>query len=142
MAVAAVVAGSWGRAANEAEAQERPAGSPADRKTRIEEGRRLAVHVAMCVQCHTPRNADGALDERRLFQGAPVPVESPYPNQRWAFQAPPIAGLPGGWSEADLVTLLTTGKRPRGPAPSPPMPPFRMTEQQATAVAAYLNSLR
>ena len=53
-----------------------------------------------------------------------------------------IAGLPGGWTEADLVTLLTTGKRPRGPAPSRPMPPFRMSQKEAAAVAAYLNSLR
>ena len=82
-----------------------------------------------------------ALDERALLRGAPIPVESPLAGQKWAFTAPPIAGLPGGWSEADMVRLLTTGVDLNGYTPQPPMPPFRMNDDDARAVAAYLASL-
>ena len=109
--------------------------------TKVERGKYLATEVAMCVQCHSPRRSNGDIDSRKLFRGAPVPVASPYRTQPWAFHAPSIAGLPGGWSEADLIMLLTTGKRPRGPKPDAPMPPYKMTVEDASAIAAYLNSL-
>ena len=114
------------------------AASQADQVAR---GRYLVHDVAMCVQCHTPRDATGALDETRLLKGAPVPVASPFPTQQWAFTAPAIAGLPG-FSDEDEITLLTTGRRPGSPVPKPPMPPFRLTREDAEAVVAYLRSLR
>ncbi len=107
----------------------------------VQRGEYLVYHVAMCVQCHSPRNADGSLDPQRLLTGAPVPVKSPYAAQRWAFRAPPLKGLPGGWSEAQLVAFLQTGETPTGRAVRPPMPPFRMTVEDAQGVAAYLKSL-
>lgn len=70
-----------------------------------------------------------------------MPVDSPYPNRQFAFHAPALAGLPG-WTVSDAVTFLQTGERPGGIAPRPPMPPFRMTRQDAEAVVAYLKSLR
>jgi mono/diheme cytochrome c family protein len=108
----------------------------------IAHGKYLVLHVAMCVQCHTPRNERGELISSRLLQGSSVPVPSPFPSQPWAFEAPKIAGLPGGWTEADLIQLLQTGKRPGGNSPRPPMPPFRMNREDAAAVAAYLKSLQ
>jgi mono/diheme cytochrome c family protein len=118
------------------------ASAPKAQDNQIDRGKYLVMHVAMCVQCHTPRNAQGVLDEARLLQGAPVPVQSPFPSQPWAFEAPKIAGLPGGWTEADLIQLLQTGKGPRGRSPQPPMPPFRLSQADATAIAAYLKSLQ
>lgn len=107
----------------------------------VERGRYLVRHVAMCVQCHTPRDEGGALEETRLLQGAPVPLRAPY-GDPWAFRAPWLAGLPGH-TEDELVHLLSTGiVRRTGRPPAPPMPPFRMTEADARAVAAYLKSLR
>jgi mono/diheme cytochrome c family protein len=94
----------------------------------------------MCVQCHTPRDASGNLIESHLFQGAPVPFKSPYPNMEWAASAPSIAGLVGFTIE-DEVTLLTTGRRKTGESPKPPMPPFRFNREDATAIARYLKSL-
>ena len=108
---------------------------------KIQHGKYLVHHVAMCVQCHTPRDENGELLEDELLQGAPLPVKSPFQYVHWAFQTPKLAGLPGGFSEEDLITLLRTGKRPDGHSPQPPMPPFRMTEEDAAAVAAYLKSL-
>ncbi len=104
-------------------------------------GAYLVNQVAMCVQCHTPRDANGDLERTRLLQGAPIPVQSPFPNKKWAFRAPAIAGLPG-WSDEDAISLLTTGQRLNGYMPNPPMPPFRMSRQDAEAVVAYLRSLR
>lgn len=101
------------------------------------------VHsVAMCVQCHTPRTHDGTLLMDQQFQGAPMPVKSPYALRPFAFAAPHIAGLPGGWTEDAFVHFLMTGDPGDRPKPQPPMPPFRMSEADARAVAAYLKSLR
>jgi mono/diheme cytochrome c family protein len=116
--------------------------SPSNAQSSTERGMYLVLHVAMCVYCHTPKSADGGLDQQQLLAGAPIPVESPYPRVKWAFQAPKIAGLPGGWTEDDLVRFLQTGVTPTGRTPQPPMPPFRMNEEDAQAVAAYLNSLQ
>jgi len=115
------------------------AAAPEEQKT--VRGSYLVNHVAMCVQCHTPRDANGDLNRARLLKGAPIPVRSPFPNQTWAFAAPAIAGLPG-WTTEDSVTLLTTGRRLNGYMPKRPMPPFRLTREDAEAVVAYLRSLR
>lgn len=111
-------------------------------ETPIERGKYLVHHVAMCVQCHTPRDEQGNLKKVSLLQGSAIPVASPFSEQHWAFKAPQLAGLPAGFQEEDLVRLLRTGKGPRGNSPKPPMPPFRMTKQDAQAVAAYLKSIR
>jgi mono/diheme cytochrome c family protein len=108
----------------------------------VERGRYLVHDVAMCIYCHTPKDeGDGSLVAHELLAGAPIPFASPYPQRAWSFRAPRIAGLPGGWSEADLVRLLRTGRTPSGREPAAPMPPFRMSEEDARAVAAYLRSL-
>ncbi len=118
-----------------------PRPARAEDKALLERGRYLVHHVAMCVQCHSPRDAKGAPIDKELLQGAVVPLRSPYANQTWAFRAPRLAGLPGR-SASELVQLLTTGKTSEGRTPLPPMPPFRMSADDASAVAAYLASLR
>lgn len=110
-------------------------------EAQIERGRYLVHDVAQCVQCHTPRDSRGTLEERRLLEGARIPVASPYPDMVWAFASPRIAGVPG-WTRDEFIALLTTGKRPDAPAPRAPMPTFHMTEEDAAAVYAYLRSLR
>jgi mono/diheme cytochrome c family protein len=120
-------------------------GQPNDtdsRQAEYKQGQYIVHQVAMCIQCHTPRSREGALDEEQLLQGAPIPLDSPFEGRRWAFQAPKLAGLPGGWSEEQLVRFLQTGETISGRAPLPPMPPFRMNERDAAAVAVYLKSLR
>ena len=112
-----------------------------DSLEQIRHGEYLVLHVAMCVQCHTPRDEEGRLEETQLLQGAPMPVKSPFPSSQWAFQAPTIAGLPG-WTTEDAITFLQTGRRSDGWSPRPPMPPFRFTPEDAAAVVAYLKSLK
>jgi mono/diheme cytochrome c family protein len=107
----------------------------------ISRGKYLVERVAMCVQCHTPRNQTGELLETRYLQGGPVPVSAP-PNFRidWAYKAPAIAGLPG-YTIQDGIKLLTEGITPDGRLPKAPMPKFRLTRADAEAVVTYLKSL-
>ena len=105
-------------------------------------GEYIVHSVAMCVQCHSERDGAGRLFVGGLLQGARMPVRSPFPGQTWAFSTPKLAGLPSGYSEAQLTLFLQTGDSGRGRSPRPPMPPFRMTAADATAVVAYLKSLR
>ena len=114
------------------------AAAPAEQ---IARGSYLVNSAAMCVQCHTPRDAAGDLDRTHALRGAPIPLRSPFPGPPWAFTAPAIAGLPG-WTDEGAVALFTTGRRPSGYVPKAPMPPFRLTREDAEAVVAYLRSVR
>jgi mono/diheme cytochrome c family protein len=111
-------------------------------REQIERGRYLVENVAQCIQCHTPRERSGNLLRSQWLQGGPIPVDSPYSGQPWARRAPNIAGL-GGFGPEGTKHLLMTGIVPRtGRPPQAPMPPFRMDEEDADAVVAYLMSLR
>lgn len=107
----------------------------------IAHGEYIVHQVAMCVQCHSPRDDKGRLNRSRLLRGAPMPVESPYATSVWATRAPSIAGMPG-YSEAQGIHFLTTGQTRRGDTPLAPMPPFRMSNEDARDVVAYLKSIR
>ncbi|MEX2016705.1 MAG: c-type cytochrome [Candidatus Hydrogenedentales bacterium] len=106
----------------------------------VERGRYIVLQVAMCYQCHSPRDERGVIIEEMLLAGAPVPVEPPYQKMDWASAAPHLRGMPG-YDEDSAVRLLTTGIGRNGMRPRLPMPPFRMSEEDARAVYAFLNSL-
>lgn len=109
-----------------------------ERQALVDRGSYLVYRVAMCVQCHSPRDEQGGMLPHHKLEGATMPLQSPFQYQLWAFRAPPIVGLPVGYTEADVVELLVNGKNRTGTQPKLPMPPYRMTEQDAKAVAAYL----
>jgi mono/diheme cytochrome c family protein len=106
----------------------------------IERGRYITHDLAMCVQCHTPRDEAGRLIPGQEFRGAPVPAVNTIRGMEWALRAPNIAGLVGFTDEQEMQ-LLTRGQADGRPAPQPPMPPFRMTPEDARAVIAYLRTL-
>ncbi len=107
----------------------------------VARGEYLATSVAHCIQCHSPHDRKGNLLRDQLFEGQAMPFTSPYPDgPRWAPRAPALKRLPG-WSEEEFVNLLTTGKRLNGRRPASPMPQFRLSQQDAEALAAYLKSL-
>lgn len=108
----------------------------------VARGKYLTHDVAMCVVCHSPKDEYGRVMELREFQGAAIPVTNPFPKgRRWAVNAPALGTLVVNREEA-VFHLLTTGVwPPSGEAPLPPMPPFRLTDDDARAVIAYLKSL-
>lgn len=107
----------------------------------IERGKYIVENVAMCERCHTSRDENGNPVRNQWLQGGPVQLKQTYPTPIWASREPRIAGAPPGTDE-QFITLLTTGISRTGAPPLPPMPPFRMTRQDAEAVLAYLKSLR
>ncbi len=112
-----------------------PNGAP----SAVARGEYLANRVAMCVQCHSMRDEKGVILESKKFHGGAIPFKSPWPDSEWAYQAPSLAGLPG-FTDEQIVSLLTEGRIAGRQAPRSPMPPFRMNQEDAAAIAAYLRS--
>ncbi len=125
---------------SDASAQDEAAGGQA---TAVERGRYLAHDVAMCVQCHSPRNENGQIIERQILRGGTVPVDGPSwtADADWAYLAPDLRALARARSDY-LTTVLITGERPDGSQPKSPMPSFRLTGRDAEAIVEYLRSLR
>ena len=111
-------------------------GSTAD----VARGKYLVESVAVCGQCHTPRDSDGNPDRRRWLQGASVPYLPAKPDSDWPINAPRIGGTPPA-RDADMVKLLATGIWTNGNRLRSPMPQFRMDRSDAEAVVAYLKSV-
>lgn len=124
-------------------------GSPADNAPALDaaqqaspvltRGRYLVEHVGLCADCHSPRNEKGEFVRDQWLKGAALPFQPMVPMP-WSPAAPPLAGLPS-MNEQQAIVFLTTGKRPDGSVPRPPMPEFRFSAEDAAAVVAYLKSL-
>jgi mono/diheme cytochrome c family protein len=106
----------------------------------VARGKYIVESVAVCGQCHTPRDSQGNLDRSRWLQGGPVPYLSAKPESDWPINAPRIGGTPPA-PDPDLVKLLTTGIWTDGNRLRLPMPQFRMNVSDAQAIVAYLKSL-
>lgn len=109
-------------------------------KPSVEHGRYLVDQVAMCADCHGPRGPDGQLIEDKWLQGSQLGFAATVPVPNWATFAPSIAGL-NHYSDAELISLFTTGSFPDGRQLRLPMPHFRLSESDAASVVAYLRSL-
>lgn len=77
-------------------------------KEGTERGRYLADHVAICQDCHTPRNRVGALrDDRYLAGTKDGPAGKSVPNV-----TPDTETGVGDWDEYDLAQVLDSGMLP------------------------------
>ena len=110
-----------------------------DHAALVARGEYITNKASMCVQCHSGRDAHGEIIESEKFRGGAIPFTSPYAGKQFADRAPNISGLPG-FTDDQIIALLTTGRATDRLAPRPPMPPFRMTTDDARAVVAYLRS--
>jgi mono/diheme cytochrome c family protein len=108
-------------------------------RDRVARGKYIVESVAMCELCHTPRDEHGNPDRSHWLLGGPAQLRPAYPAPNWAIVEPRLAGSPPG-TDAEFIKLLTTGISRTGLPPNPPMPPFRMTREDAEAVLAYLKS--
>lgn len=106
----------------------------------VERGAYLAEHVAMCVECHSPRDSSGTILPSELFMGGLMPTGPAWATD-WALRAPRNRGLPG-YTEEQGIRLLTDGAIDRqGRQLRMPMPRFRMSRQDAADIVAFLKSL-
>ncbi|HEV3279910.1 MAG TPA: c-type cytochrome [Terriglobia bacterium] len=106
----------------------------------VDRGRYLVESVAMCGECHSPRDSDGQLDHSRWLQGAPVWFSPTVMQPDWAYAAPALAGLPS-FTDADMAMVLEKGLQPNGRAIRPPMHVYHMNHEDAAAIVSYLKSL-
>ncbi len=109
-------------------------------QSQIERGRYLVEDVAMCEECHTPRDESGNLDDSRRLQGAAIWIVPVHTMTNWANRAPGLAGLPG-FTDAQAETILEKGVGPNGLPIQPPMHVYHMNRTDAQAIIAYLRSL-
>src|ERR1035437_5231510 len=121
----------------EPQRKSRPARTAPD----IARGKYIVEDVAVCGQCHTPRDSNGNLDRRRWLTGGTVPYLPAKPDTNWPNTAPRIGGTPPA-PDSDMIRLLTTGIWTTGNRLLLPMPQFRMERGDAEAVLAYLKSDR
>lgn len=114
-----------------------------DRSEEWRRGRYLVLVLGHCAECHTPRNALGALRWDRLMAGsAQGPEGKPVPN----ITSDPEAGI-GRWSVEDIAFLLEIGMTPEGDFVGGGMNEVvqnvtsRLTPEDRRAIAVYLKSL-
>jgi len=105
-------------------------------------GEYLAVHVATCVDCHTPRGGIMAMPRtNRLFAGS---EDKDFPANPSNITPDSASGI-GTWSEADFIRTIRTGVNPSGRKLHPFMPwqqYRRMTDADLRTIYAYLRSVR
>jgi len=106
----------------------------------VERGKYLVEDVAMCQECHTPRDSNGELDHSRWLEGAPIWVMPVHATSNWAMRAPGLAGFQGFTDEQGEM-VLEKGVDPNGLAIQPPMHIYHMNHADAQAIIAYLRSL-
>ncbi len=99
-------------------------------------GRALAEGLGHCGECHTPRNAFGALRRDRWFAGAPNPAG---PGK-----IPNITPAKLDWSQDDIVTYLSTGFTPSFDAAGGDMAEVvenlsHLPKDDLKAISAYLK---
>jgi mono/diheme cytochrome c family protein len=101
--------------------------------------------IIPCTDCHTAGTFLGKPDMAHYLGGSDVGFEIPGLG---VFYAPNLTpdkdtGL-GKWSNEEIATAITTGKRPDGRMLAPAMPVEslkHLTHEDALAIAAYLKSL-
>jgi mono/diheme cytochrome c family protein len=122
-----------------AQNSQKSAAHPANENA-VKRGEYIVNDVAVCSQCHTPRDNKGGADPNHWLVGAAVWFKPVQAVSNWPLQAPRLAGSPPA-SDDDMIKLLTTGIWTSGEELRPPMPQFRMSRDDAAAVVAYLKSL-
>src|SRR5947209_1908591 len=114
----------------------------ADQK--VERGRYLVEEVGKCQECHTPYTEKGELDKTKWLKGAVLNFAPINPVQGWHKTSPDLTGssrLFERWKEEGIVKFMMTGLNPRGGKADAPMPTYKLTQEDAEAVVAYLKSL-
>lgn len=102
----------------------------------LERGRYLVEALGHCAECHTPRNAIGALDTSSWLQGAP--------NPSGKGMIPGISAKQLDWSAQDIAYYLETGFTPDFDSAGGQMAKVilatgKLSPTDREAIAAYLK---
>lgn len=113
---------------------------------RVERGKYLANHVALCIDCHSTRDWN-------LYSGPPVPGTEGMGGEFFSrdvgmpgnYYAPNItpSGI-GNWTDGELLRAITSGVNKEGKALFPIMPyPYygKMDKEDIYSIIAYIRSL-
>jgi mono/diheme cytochrome c family protein len=113
-------------------------------ETPAERGKYLAV-LGGCNDCHTPGFFLGAPDAAKYLGGSDVGFEIPglgvFPGRN--ITPDKDTGI-GNWTDEQIATALTTGKRPDGRQLAPIMPYpslVNLTKEDVAALVAFLRSI-
>jgi mono/diheme cytochrome c family protein len=116
-------------------------------------GRYLAATLGSCIECHTPRAADGTVDTTRAFRGGLIYQRAElglpagiFPDAIATANLTPHADGLAGWTVEDVVRALKLGRDRDGKTLCPPMPGGMgafggLTDQDARDIGHYLLSL-
>ncbi len=113
---------------------------------KVERGRYLAEEVAKCAGCHTPSDDKGELDKTKWMKGKVMEVQPIETIKGWHKTSPDITPSGRLWTrwggEQALVKYLTTGLTPKGTHADPPMPTYKLKQDDAEAIVEYLKTLK
>lgn len=106
---------------------------------------RYLVTIAGCSDCHTPGALLGSPDMKRYLGGSDVGFAIPGAGVFVGQNLTPDqeTGL-GGWTDAQIIAAMRTGKTPDGRELSPVMPYpalSHLADADAQAIVAFLKSL-
>jgi mono/diheme cytochrome c family protein len=112
---------------------------PLEGEALVARGAYLVNNIGGCNDCHTPMTPQGP-DMGRALQGSTLAFTPTIPIA-WAPVAPSIAGIPASYTQEQFTAFLQTGVKPNGSHPLAPMPAFRLNEEDARAVTAYIATV-
>lgn len=124
------------------------AGADASIEEMVARGEYLVSHVAVCGDCHTPRNPDGSFDTSRLLAGVECFVDAvPADANAGCLSTRNLTDHETGLknrSASEIKDMFLKGERPDGTALHPFMPYWvfgNMRESDADAIVEYLRTV-
>ena len=109
----------------------------------VQRGDYLVNTILACGNCHSPKGPPAAV-AGKAFSGGLEFDEPPFKVTASNITKDKETGI-GGWSDAQIKTLMSTGKRPNGVQIAGVMPTAFygiLTERDMNAVVAYLRTLK
>jgi mono/diheme cytochrome c family protein len=109
----------------------------------VKRGDYLVNTIMTCGNCHTPKGPPAAIAGKD-FSGGLSWDEPPFKVTAPNITQDKETGI-GGWSDAEIVTLLRTGKRPNGVQIAEVMPTAFygiITDNDMKAIVAYLRTIK
>lgn len=119
------------------------AGTASAQSDPVKRGDYLVNTIMTCGNCHTPKGPTGDIMDK-AFSGGLSWDEPPFKVTAHNITQDKATGI-GSWTDAQIKTLLRTGKRPNGVQIAEVMPTAFygiITEGDMNAIVAYLRTLK